>query len=117
MQNAEYWRERRRKMSPEQKKRESERVKSYYSIHPEKKKEQWERFKLKYGLARRVAMRVKYACKSVNERGIYSPRPWMRKPEYAPVGFDGIDVKSSFLIDNITVSQKAFAKEVGVSQT
>ena len=114
-QTAEYFREYRR-THPNYRKREADRVARYWKEHPEKKREQWEKFKAKHGTKRRVAARVAAAKNAILKRGNYSPRPWMRLPEWMPVGGSCIDVRSPWLINNLTDSQRAYARELAIER-
>lgn len=96
--------------------KERARMKAYYAAHPEKKREQWHRFTEKYGVARRPVARMAYAKKVVLAGKPYAPRFYLRKPDYVPVGESGLDTRSPWLINNLTDSQRAYARELAIER-
>lgn len=108
-----YWAEYRKRKSQDLlwKQKESKRVQAYYAKHPDKKKESWAKFSSKRGIERRPVERLRHALKVLEQGREYAPRPFMRKPDWMPVGKKIADVESQFLINNQTKSQVAFAKE------
>lgn len=96
--------------------KECARMKAYYKANPEKKRECWRKFTDKFGIARRPRARMAYAKKVVLSGRPYTPRFYMRKPEYAPVGASGIDTRSPFLWNNLTDEQRAYARELTIER-
>lgn len=97
-------------------KRECARVCAYYAANPDKKREQWRKFTAKAGIQRRVAERVRKARKVLESGKPYSPRYYMRKPEWMPVGKSVGDVRSSFLSENITPEMRDYARGLALER-
>ena len=111
----EYFREYRR-THPEYRKREAARVRQYWLEHPEKHRENWAAYSAKCGVSRRATMRICYAAKVMKAGKMYSPKPYMRKPDYVPVGKSGIDARSQCLACNLTDAQRAYARELAIER-
>lgn len=115
---AEYYRKWRARKSKDAnyRKKESQRVCAYYAAHPEKKREQWLKFTAKHWLEHRVAARVRHAKTVVEAGKTYSPRFYIRKPEWMPVGKAVGDPRSAFLAENITPEMRAYALELAIER-
>ena len=101
----------------EHRRKERARVSAYYAAHPDKRREQWRKFTEKSGVKRRAKERVRHAIKVVVERGTYTPRFNLRKPDWVPVGKSGIDYASPFLWSNLTDSQRDYARELAIERS
>ena len=113
------WRARKRQ-DPEwlaaHRKKECARVCAYYAAHPDKRRELWLKFREKSGVERRAKERIRHAKKVTARGGMYTPRFWMRKPEWMPVGRVVMDVNSQWLASNLTPAQRAYARELAIER-
>lgn len=113
------WRARKRKDAKwlaEHRRKECARVSAYYAAHPEKRREHWLKFTAKSGVERRVTERIRHAKKVLARGVMYTPRFWMRKPEWMPVGQAVGDVRSAFYELNMTAEQRAYARELAIER-
>ena len=113
------WRARKRQDAAwlaEHRRKECARVSAYYAAHPEKRREHWLKFTAKSGVDRRAKERIRHAKKVLARGGMYTPRFWMRKPEWMPVGQAVGDVRSAFLEPNMTDEQRACARELAIER-
>ena len=56
------------------------------------------------------------AKEAVLKRGSYRPHFWFRIPDWMTKGMATIDSRSPFLFENITPSQRAFARELAIER-
>ena len=113
------WRARKRQDAAwlaEHRRKECARVSAYYAAHPEKRREHWLKFTAKSGVERRAKERIRHAKKVIARGGMYTPRFWARKPEWMPVGQAVGDVRSAFFELNMTVEQRASARELAIER-
>ena len=115
-QKAEYYRKWRARKSKdaEYRRKNCARVCAYYAAHPEKKREQWRKFIERHGTERRVAARVRNAKMVIEAGRTYSPRFYMRKPEWMPVGKIVGDTRSAFLVENATPEMREYARQLSI---
>jgi hypothetical protein len=113
------WRARKRQdpeWLAEHRKKECARVRAYYATHPEKRREHWLKFRAKSGVERRAKELIRHAKKVIARGVMYTPRFWMRKPEWMPVGRVVMDVNSQWLASNLTPAQRAYARELAIER-
>ena len=113
------WRARKRQDAAwlaEHRRKECARVSAYYAAHPERRREHWLKFSAKSGVGRSAKERIRHAKKVLARGVMYTPRFWMRKPEWMPVGQTVGDVRSAFFELNMTAEQRAYARELAMER-
>lgn len=66
--------------------------------------------------AYRAYNRKFHAKEAVLKRGSYRPHFWFRIPDWMTKGMATIDSRSPFLFENITPSQRAYARELAIER-
>ena len=64
----------------------------------------------------RERARIRYAVGRVLAGKMYTPMPFLRLPSWAPVGKCYTDPRSPFLIENRTVAQDEYARELAIER-
>ena len=63
----------------------------------------------------RAKWRIIYAKRMLRSGGTYSPRYYLRIPDYV-VKCGALDSRSAFLSENVTPSQRAYARELAIGR-
>ena len=83
--------------------------------NPERARARDRAYYAKAVMRKRVQRRIRHAKARLLMGKTYRPRFRFRLPEWAPVGC-GIDYASPWLIENLTPSQRAYARELAIER-
>jgi hypothetical protein len=84
-------------------------------MRAEKRRKMRKQMDAAYYHKRLVLNRMNHARATVLAGKMYHPRFHLRTPEWAAMG-EAMDVRSSWLVENLTPEQNAFARELAIER-
>ena len=107
---------RRYRQQPKIKARLAEKARAKRAANPEKVRAEARAYYAKTVTRRRALARIAHAKSRIAQGKFYSPRYNCRIPEWSTKGQRVLDANSPFLYENLTDSQRAYARELAIER-